>query len=178
MSARDLADNRAASPAGGMRAPAGSWGDLAIAVVPVVAVFAAGAIANYPNLAPWYASLAKPAFNPSNWVFPTVWTVLYALMAVAVWRVLRRPASRSVRRSALTWYFLQLAFNAAWSWLFFALHNPLLGLADIVPQLLLVVITIERFRRIDGVAALCLVPLAGWVAFAALLNLEIWRLNG
>lgn len=65
-----------------------------------------------------------------------------------------------------------------WSWLFFGLNNPLAGLLNIGPQLLLILAAIDRFRRFDTVAALCLVPLAAWVAFASTLNFEIWRLNG
>jgi tryptophan-rich sensory protein len=75
-------------------------------------------------------------------------------------------------------FFVQLALNALWSWLFFGLNNPLAGLMNIVPQLLVILATIDRFRRLDRSAALCLAPLAAWVAFAALLNFEIWRLNG
>lgn len=82
------------------------------------------------------------------------------------------------RRIALAFFFVQLALNALWSWLFFGLNNPLAGLLNIVPQLLIILVTIERFRRLDPVAAACLVPLAAWVAFASLLNFEIWRLNG
>lgn len=88
------------------------------------------------------------------------------------------PGKDSSRRFALTLFLLQLALNALWSWLFFGLHNPLLGLVDIVPQLLVVLATIERFRKLDWIAGLCLAPLAAWVAFASLLNFEIWRLNG
>ncbi|WP_280114303.1 tryptophan-rich sensory protein [Rhizobium grahamii] len=62
--------------------------------------------------------------------------------------------------------------------LFFALHNPLAGLVNIVLQLLLIALTIKRARHVDNVAAVCLIPLAVWVAFATILNFEIWRLNG
>ena len=147
----------------------------AISILPVVAAILLGQAATYPNLAPWYAQLAKPSFNPPNWIFGPVWTTLYALMAVAVWRVL---GSRDRRKhTALTLFFLQLAFNVAWSWMFFAGQAPLLGLVNIVPQWLLVLATMLTFWRIDRLAGLCLAPLAGWVAFASLLNFEIWRLN-
>lgn len=147
----------------------------ALSVLPVVAALLLGQAATFPNLAPWYAGLAKPSFNPPNWIFGPVWTTLYVLMAVAVWRVLGRDAPQ--RRGALTLFFIQLVFNAAWSWMFFALHDPLLGLCNIVPQWLLVVATTLVFWRIDRLAGLCLLPLSCWVAFASLLNFEIWRLN-
>lgn len=147
----------------------------ALALGVVVATLALGQIATYPNL-PWYAGLIKPPFNPPNSVFAPVWTTLYVLMAFALWRVLRLPASAE-RRTALMLFFLQLALNTAWSWMFFAAHSPVLGLVNIVPQLLVILAAIGVFWRLDRPAALCLVPLAGWVAFATLLNLAIVRLN-
>ena len=146
----------------------------ALALGALVLTSVAGQIATYPNLQPWYAQLAKPSFNPPNWVFAPVWTTLYVLMAVAAWRIL---GARAPRQAAMTLFFVQLAFNAAWPWIFFALHSPFLGLVNIVPQWLLIAATITAFWRIDRIASVCLVPLACWVAFASLLNFEIWRLN-
>lgn len=155
-----------------------SWARAIIAIVPIVVACLLGQWATYPNLAPWYAGLAKPSFNPPNWIFAPVWTTLYLLMAYGVWRILRIEGKCDERRVALLIFFVQLALNALWSWLFFGMHNPLAGLLNIVPQLLLILATIDRFHRLDRWAALCLVPLAVWVAFASLLNFEIWRLNG
>ena len=149
-----------------------------LAVVAVGAASVAGQIATYPNLAPWYAGLVKPSFNPPNWIFGPVWTILYVLMAFAVWRILRLPPASPARRIALTLFFVQLVLNAAWSWMFFGANSPLLGLINIVPQLLVVIATVVAFHRLDKVAAWCLVPLAAWVAFASVLNIAIWRLNG
>lgn len=154
------------------------WSRASIAVVPVIAVSLLGQWATYPNLALWYAGLIKPSFNPPNWIFAPVWTALYLLMAYSVWRVLKVADGDAERRNALVLFFLQLAFNAGWSWLFFALNSPLAGILNIVAQFLLILATIARFRRLDLVAGLCLVPLAVWVGFASLLNFEIWRLNG
>lgn len=153
-----------------------SAGFALIAVVAVTAASVVGQIATYPNLAPWYASLTKPSFNPPNWAFGPVWTTLYVLMAFAVWRILRLSAG-SIRRTALTLFFIQLALNAAWSWMFFAANSPLLGLINIIPQLALIVATVVAFYRLDRLASYCLVPLAAWVAFATVLNFSIWVLN-
>jgi tryptophan-rich sensory protein len=150
----------------------------ATAIGAVVITSILGQIATYPNLAPWYAGLAKPPFNPPNVVFAPVWTTLYVLMAFALWRVLRMNERSSERRWAIILFFIQLALNAAWSWMFFGAHSPGLGLVNIVPQLFVIAATIAAFWRVDRVAAFCLVPLAAWVAFASLLNASIWWLNG
>src|SRR4051812_42862498 len=149
----------------------------ALAVVVVVAASLVGQLATYPNLAPWYAGLVKPSFNPPNWVFGPVWTTLYLMMAFAVWRILRLPEAPANSRWALGLFFALLALNAAWSWMFFAAHNPLLGLINIVPQILVILATIVAFYRIDRMAGWCLVPLAAWVSFATALNFAIWKLN-
>jgi translocator protein len=153
-------------------------GFAALALLPVAGASIIGQIATYPNLAPWYSALSKPVFTPPGWVFAPVWTALYALMALAVWRILRLPRSTPGRGTALLIFFVQLAFNAAWSWMFFAARNPLLGLINIVPQFVVILATIVAFHRLDRTAAWCLAPLAAWVAFASVLNFAIWRLNG
>ena len=148
----------------------------ALTVGPVVVAMVLGQLATFPNL-PWHAGLVKPSFNPPNWVFGPVWTALYALMAFAGWRIWRLPPSPG-RRTALILYYGQLAFNAAWSWMFFAAHSPILGLVNIGPQFLLILATINAFRPLDRFATWALVPLAAWVAFASVLNYSIWSLNG
>ena len=146
-------------------------------MIVVAAASVAGQLGTYPNLAPWYAGLAKPSFNPPNWIFAPVWTTLFVLMAFSVWRILRLPEGSAERRWALGLFFVQLGLNTAWSWMFFAAKSPLLGLIDIVPQILVIIATIMAFYRIDRMAGWCLVPLAAWVSFATILNLTIWNLN-
>lgn len=149
-----------------------------LAVVPVAAASFLGQLATTPNLEPWYRGLSKPVFTPPSWLFAPVWTALYLMMAYAAWRILRLPAGTPGRSAALVVFYAQLVLNAAWSWMFFAAHSPLAGLLNIVPQWLLILVAIERFRRLDRLAAYLLVPLAFWVAYAGALNFEIWRLNG
>ncbi|RDV01196.1 TspO/MBR family protein [Undibacter mobilis] len=150
-----------------------------LALIPIAAIVAAsvlGQMATFPHLAPWYAGLSKPPFNPPNWVFGPAWTTLYVLMAFATIRVIWQPES-AARTRALVLFALQLLFNIAWSWMFFAAENPLLGLINIVPQLALVIATVLVFYRVDRTAGIALAPLALWVSFATLLNVSVWWLN-
>jgi translocator protein len=149
---------------------------LAVAAVAITSIL--GQIATYPNLVPWYAGLAKPTINPPNWVFAPIWTTLYALMAFALWRILRQSGRDAARRRAILLFFILLMFNAAWSWMFFWAQSPVLGLLNIAPQFVVILVTTALFARLDSLAAICLFPLAAWVAFAGVLNLAIWRLNG
>ena len=120
-----------------------------LAIAAVVSASVAAQIATYPNLAPWYSSLGKPAFNPPNWIFGPVWTILYVLMAFAVWRILRLLPASPARRIALTLFSVQLVLNAAWSWMFFGANSPLLGMINIVPQLLVILAAVVAFHRLD-----------------------------
>jgi translocator protein len=144
----------------------------------VAATSILGQVAAYPNLIPWYAGLTKPSFNPPNWIFAPVWTTLYALMAFALWRILRVQKSPDMHRNyAIGLFLFLLVLNAAWSWMFFWAHSPFLGLVNIVPQFVVILATILTFARLDGLAAACLLPLAAWVGFAGVLNTAIWLLN-
>lgn len=151
---------------------------LCLAILPVVAASVLGQIATFPNLEPWYAGLAKPVYNPPNWIFGPMWTALFGLMAYAVWRILSTPAGTPGRGRALALFFVMLVMNAAWSWMFFYLHSPLLGLVNIIPQWLVIVATLFAFRRVDALAGWCLLPLVLWVGFASAVNAGVWWLNG
>jgi translocator protein len=94
----------------------------------------------------WYPTLAKPAFTPPDWVFGPVWTVLYAIMALAAWLVWRRTGWQG---SALTLFFVQLALNLMWSILFFGLQLVGLALVDIVVLVIVIALTTIAFWRVD-----------------------------
>jgi len=124
-------------------------------------------------------SLAEPhrcREQTPNWLFGPVWTVLYAMMGVAAWRVWCKAWGNRARRP-LALFALQLALNLGWSVTFFGLHAIGAAVVVIVALEAAILGTMLAFRRIDGVAAALLVPYALWVAFATLLNVTIWRLN-
>ena len=142
------------------------------------AAFIAGAIgswATFPNVRDWFPLLQKPSWNPPGWLFGPVWTTLYGLMGLAIWRAWRAggpAASRLVRL-----YFVQLFFNALWSVLFFGLKQPAWALADILVLWGLLIWLQVGLWRSDRLAGALWVPYVLWVSFATALNAAIVRLN-
>ena len=135
---------------------------------------AAAAIGSLAMPDAWFAALRKPAFNPPNWLFAPVWTVMYVAMAVAAWRIYRRIGRMD---GALVLWFAQLACNALWSPLFFGWHRIGLALVDIAVLLVLIAVTTIAFFRRDRAAGALMLPYLAWVAFATALNAAIWQLN-
>jgi translocator protein len=147
-----------------------------LAALGCIIALALGSALTRPNL-DWYATLQKPGFAPPKGVFPIVWSILYAMMALSAWIAWRAPGKDSDRRLAFIWFFIQLAIGVLWSVAFFTLHNPGLGLLVIMAFLVAIVITIVLFDRLSRIAALLLIPLALWVCFATGRNFAIWFLN-
>jgi tryptophan-rich sensory protein len=126
----------------------------------------------------WYASLAKPEWTPPPWVFGPAWTILYAMMAVAAWRLWRRRHARPHEsRRALALFTVQLALNLAWTPVFFGMQRPDLALVVIIALWLAIVATIMAAWKACKTAAALLMPYLAWVTFATALNMAIWRLN-
>ncbi len=123
----------------------------------------------------WYAALDKPSWNPPNWLFGPVWTVLYLMIAGAGWRIQQKFGFKA--KSALLFWAAQMVLNAMWSWLFFGLQRPGLAFAEIVLLWLSIATTIVLFWRRDRAAGLLMVPYLLWVSFASLLNFTLWQLN-
>ena len=144
----------------------------------IAAAFIAGAIgswATFPNVRDWFPLLQKPAWNPPGWLFAPVWTTLYVLMGVAIWRAWRAGGPAAPRLVRL--YFAQLFFNALWSVLFFGLKQPGFALVDIFALWLLLLGLLVRFWRADRIAGALWTPYVLWVTFASGLNTAIWWLN-
>ena len=127
-----------------------------------------------PNIPGWYAHLAKPSFNPPNWIFAPAWTTLYFLIAVAAWRVWRLGGWRA---KGLALWLIQLALNFAWSFIFFGAHAPGAAFAELSVMWLAILATLVVFGRTDRIAGWLLVPYLAWVSFAGLLNFWVWQLN-
>ncbi len=141
------------------------------------AAAAAGSLFTVDAIGTWYATLTKPALNPPNWIFGPVWTVLYALMAIAAWRVFMRRTKHASAKPALALYAVHLVVNALWSIVFFGLHSPIISLGIIALLWACIAALIYLFNRSDRAAAALLVPYLCWVSFASYLNLMIVLLN-
>ena len=122
----------------------------------------------------WYAGLAKASFNPPNWLFAPVWTVLYVMIAVAGWHVWQRAGLRS---TSMKLWLAQIALNFAWTPVFFGAHRPVAALVIILALLAVIVAFIVAAWPRDRAAACLFVPYAAWVAFATALNGAIVMLN-
>jgi tryptophan-rich sensory protein len=135
-----------------------------------------GAIATTPEIDGWYKTLAKPTWNPPDSVFGPVWTTLFIMMGVAAWLVWQREGFKTAALP-LALFGFQLVLNVAWSWIFFSLHQPGWAFVEIVVLWLAILATTVPFFRCSKIAGWLLVPYLGWISFASVLNLTIWRMN-
>ena len=126
----------------------------------------------------WYPTLVKPIFNPPNWIFAPVWSLLYIMMGVAAGLVWNRiDHEKEVVKNALIFFAVQLGLNALWSFLFFGLKNPLLAGVEIIILWLMIYETYTKFAKINSIAGYLFIPYLIWVSFAMVLNGSIWWLN-
>lgn len=147
-------------------------------IVALAVCFAAAAIGGLATQrAPdFYLSLSRPSWAPPASLFGPVWTVLYPMMAVAAWLVWKERGF-SGARGTLTLFLVQLAFNALWSWLFFAWQEGALAQIEIVLLLVLIVLTIVAFWRVSKLAGALMLPYLAWVAYATALTFSLVQRN-
>ena len=139
----------------------------------IVVTFLAPSLGMISPPGEWYASLNSPSWNPPAWLFGPVWTMLYLMMATAAWLVWKRCGWGK----ALGFYGIQLVLNAAWSPIFFAVHQPGRALVDIIAMWVAILVTMVAFFRVSKAAGWLMVPYLGWVSFALVLNYVLWRIN-
>lgn len=125
----------------------------------------------------WYANLNKPIFAPPNWIFGPVWTILYFLMGISFYLILKHGWKKKAVKTAVKFFLAQLTLNFFWSPIFFGLQSPLLGLITIVVMWILIVMTMKKFYPLSKLAFSLLIPYLLWVSFATLLNAAILILN-
>ena len=135
-----------------------------------------GSIWTKETVSTWYPTLVKPSWTPPNWLFGPVWTCLYIMIAISGWLIYKTEDSRQ-RSIALALYGCQLALNFSWSFLFYSLGNPALGLIDIILLCFLIILTIINSWPVRRLASILLIPYLVWVMYATSLNAAIWLLN-
>ena len=135
-----------------------------------------GSVWTKDTVSTWYPTLVKPSWTPPDWIFGPVWSALYIMIGFSGWLIYRGQYSQK-RTLALMLYGGQLALNFIWSFLFFFLRSPILGLIDIVLLCLFISLTIMKAWPVRPLASLLLIPYLVWVMYAASLNAGIWWLN-
>lgn len=151
---------------------------IVIAVIICLAIGYGSGIATQSSITTWYPTLNKPFFNPPNWLFAPVWTILYVMMGVSAGLVWSKMEVIPLLVKKALWVFaIQLILNALWSFLFFGMCNPFLAFIEILLLWLMILETIKLFKPIDPLASKLLIPYLLWVSFATLLNGAIWWLN-
>ena len=140
--------------------------------------FAAAALGGFASAqaGSFYALLERPSWAPPGWLFGPVWSVLYCLMAIAVWLVWREAEQRG-NAAPYALYVVQLAANALWTWLFFVWQLGAMALFEVGLLWLLIAATVVVFWRRRRLAAVLLLPYLVWVGFAAALTWAIWQAN-
>lgn len=132
-------------------------------------------VATVAGIKDWYVHLNKPFFNPPNYLFGPVWSILYLLMGISLFMILQ---SKSItKKKAISIFFVQLFLNFWWSFLFFKFQLLGISLIEIVLMWLSILWMIIEFKKINKTAAYLQIPYLAWVTFASLLNLAIWYLN-
>ncbi len=152
------------------------WRILVWFLLLVFAIAWLGNVFTMSSVYTWYPTLQKTSWNPPNWVFGPVWTVLYIMIAVSGWLIFLRKASRQ-RQQALIVYGIQLGLNIAWSFFFFYLRSPSLALLDLLLLILFIIWTIKLFWLQSRLAAYLLFPYLVWTLYALTLNAGTRFLN-
>ena len=155
-----------------------TYSRILLCVAICLAVGYLSSITTQSSIKTWYPTIEKPIFNPPNWVFAPVWTMLFILMGIAaglVWNKLE--SNKELVKKGLLFFTIQLLLNALWSYLFFGLNNVLLALIEIILLWLIIYETYHIFRQIDKKASYLLIPYLAWVGFATILTGSIFWLN-
>lgn len=140
----------------------------------------AGVIGSFfttPAIRSWYVFLQKPAFAPPNWLFAPVWITLYTMMGISLYLIWKKGLKKKEIKNAFNLFLIHLVLNSLWSIIFFGLKSILGGLIEISVLVVLLIIIINKFYKIDKVAAYLLIPYLLWGTFATFLNLNILLLN-
>jgi tryptophan-rich sensory protein len=138
--------------------------------------FIASAIGGFTTTSfkePWYSQIILPNFNPPSEVFAPVWTILYIMMSIAIWKIW----INSFNIKILKLYFIHLFFNSTWSIVFFGFHQIGLALINLVIILIFIILLMRKYFSIDKTSFYLMVPYFIWSSYALILNSSIFLLN-
>lgn len=144
-----------------------NWIKLVLAILIPQVAGGIGAIFTTPKIQTWYTTLDKPFFQPPNWLFGPVWTILFLLMGISLYIVWNKK--KSLTDKVFNWFWIQLGLNVIWSVIFFGMENPGLALIEIVVLWIAIRQMMKNFPL--------QFPYLAWVSFATLLNGAVWWLN-
>lgn len=148
---------------------------LSLAII-ILITFSASFIGGYVTTSfkePWYSEIILPSFNPPSWVFAPVWTALYIMMSIAIWRVWIKLSDKKI----LAIYFYHLFFNATWSVIFFGFHLIELALFNLIIILFFIIKLMQIYFKKEIFSFYLMVPYLLWSSYAFILNLTIAILN-
>ena len=138
--------------------------------------FIASAIGGFTTASfkePWYSEIILPSFNPPSWVFAPVWTTLYIMMSIAIWKIW----INSFNEKILKLYLVHLFFNSIWSVIFFGFHQIGIALINLVIILIFIVLLIKEYFKKDKISFYLMIPYFIWSSYALILNFSIFLLN-
>ena len=138
--------------------------------------FLASAIGGYTSSVfkePWYSQLTLASFNPPSWVFGPVWTTLYVMMSLAIWKIWYNTKDKKI----LNIYFIHLFFNATWSVVFFGFHQIFLAMLNLIIILIFILLLLKIYIKKDKTSFYLMVPYFLWSSYALVLNISIFILN-
>ena len=122
---------------------------------------------------PWYSQIILPSFNPPSWVFAPVWTTLYIMMAIAIWKIWINLFDLKI----LKLYFVHLFFNGTWSIVFFGFHQIGLALINLIIVLIFIILLMKNYFSRDKISFYLMIPYLLWSSYALILNSSIFLLN-
>ncbi len=145
-------------------------------VIIILITFIAPTIGSYATSGfkePWYSELVLPSFNPPSWVFAPVWSTLYFLMSLAIWKIWKKIFNTKL----LKIYFIHIFFNSTWTIVFFGFHQIVLALFNLIIILIFIIILMKEYFTIDKISFVLMIPYLSWSSYALILNVTILLLN-
>ena len=148
---------------------------LSLAIITLI-TFLAPVIGSYATSAfkePWYSQLILPSFNPPSWVFAPVWSTLYLMMSLAIWKIWTITFDSKI----LKIYLIHIFFNSTWTVVFFGFHQIGLALLNLLIILIFIIILMKEYFIKDKISFILMIPYLSWSGYALVLNSAIFLLN-